>query len=304
MTSASTTPTVTANATYHYPTPKVALRIGTGGSGQSGLLQALAEAFIKFTSEEEKIDPFAIEWYTSDTSQSIDYLKKKLVDVGITYHAIAENTALQEGAVDRVEYVWRDHWMLVGPKDNPAKLPTDKKSNIYTLLTKLFSALENSKTEKKPIKFLSRYDSSANNIKESSLWATIGQTPWAPPLAPWYHELIDFPFQAIRKAAELSEYTLTDFGTWCAIESTVRDALTIYAQGKDDENDPLLNPAHLLVGTNAENKAMANKFADWMIREDGGQKVIDGFQKNGVDLYTTAPKGVNPLGKVKGLLTA
>ena len=40
--------------------------------------------------------------------------------------------------------------------------------------------------------------------------------------------LNDFPFQAIRKAAELGEYTLTDFGTWCAVESTVRDELEIF----------------------------------------------------------------------------
>ena len=64
-----------------------------------------------------------------------------------------------------------------------------------------------------------------------------------------------------------------------------------------------MNPAHLLVGTEAENKEMANNFADWMIKEDGGQKVVKGFQKNGIDLYTTAPVGVDPLGRVKGLLS-
>ncbi|KAK4694773.1 hypothetical protein P7C71_g2859, partial [Lecanoromycetidae sp. Uapishka_2] len=301
---ATVAPAVPANATYHFPKSEVALRIGTGGSGQSGLLEELAQEFIKFTSEKEKRPPFAIEWYTSDTSQSIDYLQRKLVDVGITYHAIAENTALDDRIIDRVEYAWRDHWMLVGPKENPAKLPTDRKANIYILLTKLFSALEKSKSSDKPFKFLSRYDSSAGNIKESALWATIGQTPWAPPVAPWYHMLVDFPFQAIRKAAELGEYTVTDYGTWCAIESPVRDALEIFAQGKDDEDDPLLNPAHLLVGSEAENKVMANKFADWMIKEDGGQKVIKGFQKNKVDLYTMAPQGIDPLGKIKGLLSS
>ena len=57
---------------------------------------------------------FSIEWYTSDTTVSIDYLRKGVVDVGITYHAVAEHTALEEKIVDRVEYVWRDHWMLVG----------------------------------------------------------------------------------------------------------------------------------------------------------------------------------------------
>ena len=38
---------IKANATYALAGTDVALRIGTGGSGQSGLLQALAEAFIK-----------------------------------------------------------------------------------------------------------------------------------------------------------------------------------------------------------------------------------------------------------------
>ena len=47
---------------------------------------------------------------------------------------------------------------------------------------------------------------------------------------------------------------------------------------------------------------MANQFADWMIKQEGGQKVIKGFQKHDFDLYTTAPTGVNPLGKVKNLL--
>lgn len=40
--------------------------------------------------------------------------------------------------------------------------------------------------------------------------------------------LNDFPFQAIRKAAELGEYTLTDFGTWCTIEPSVKDKLTVF----------------------------------------------------------------------------
>jgi len=78
----------------------------------------------------------------------------------------------------------------------------------------------------------------------------------------------------------------------------------LQAKGKDDEKDPLLNPAHILVGKDAKNKAMANSFADWMIKEDGGQKVIKGFQKNGYDLYTGAPQGVNPLGKADDLLGA
>ena len=68
------------------------------------------------STQRDGIPQFSIEWYTSDTTVSIDYLRKNVVDVGITYHAVAEHTALEEHIVDRVEYVWRDHWMLVGTR--------------------------------------------------------------------------------------------------------------------------------------------------------------------------------------------
>lgn len=47
---------------------------------------------------------------------------------------------------------------------------------------------------------------------------------------------------------------------------------------------------------------MADNFAEWMVWQDGGQKVIKGFQRNGYDLYTGAPQGLDPLAKVSGLL--
>ena len=40
--------------------------------------------------------------------------------------------------------------------------------------------------------------------------------------------LNDFPFQALGEAAKLGEYTLTDYGTWCAVDSDVRDKLKIF----------------------------------------------------------------------------
>lgn len=55
-----------------------------------------------------------IEWYKSDTTFSIENLRKEIADVAITYHAVAERTALDDNVIDRVVYAWRDHWMLVG----------------------------------------------------------------------------------------------------------------------------------------------------------------------------------------------
>ena len=60
-------------------------------------------------------------------------------------------------------------------------------------------------------------------------------------------------------------------------------------EGGDEENDPLLNPAHALVGKYGKNKVMANEFVDWLIRDDGGQDVVRKFEANGMVLYTCAP---------------
>lgn len=58
--------------------------------------------------------PFAVAWMASDTTLSFNSLALRAVDMSITYHAIAEQTAMEQGIADRREYIWRDHWMLVG----------------------------------------------------------------------------------------------------------------------------------------------------------------------------------------------
>ncbi len=64
-------------------------------------------------------------------------------------------------------------------------------------------------------------------------------------------------------------------------------------EGKDDDKtEILLNPARALVGAYGENKAMADAFAKWIARPDGGQKVVGEFAVNGVLLYTKAPQDI------------
>ena len=61
-------------------------------------------------------------------------------------------------------------------------------------------------------------------------------------------------------------------------------------EGRDeDETDILLNPARVLIGMYGKNKPMANAFADWMVRDDGGQRIVESFAVNDVVLYTKAP---------------
>ena len=66
--------------------------------------------------------------------------------------------------------------------------------------------------------------------------------------------------------------------------------IRVQREGKDEDQPPImLNPAHVLVGQQCDNKGMADAFAKWIKRPEGGQKVVSEFKQNGVVLYTPAP---------------
>lgn len=112
--------------------------------------------------------------------------------------------------------------------------------------------------------------------------------PWATAYSTWYHQYIAFPIQALTAAILLQEYTISDRGTYLSLPANLTSQTVIYKAATDNANDPLLNPAHLLVGKKAANPNVANKFAAWVVSATG-QKVITGFKKNGQQLYSPAP---------------
>ncbi|KAF2185667.1 extracellular solute-binding protein family 1 [Zopfia rhizophila CBS 207.26] len=268
-------------------TSPITLRIGNGGAGQSGLVKALADTFIKECVKNGS-SPFRVAWVLSDTTFTIKYLQSGDADVGITYSPSAEKIAGDQGIIDPATYyVFRDHFLITGPPENPAKI--NGSMDVLTLFANMFQAADrNSANTTIPTRFLSRYDKSATNIKESQLWLGIGQVPWATPYSTWYHQYIAFPIQALTTSILLNEYTLTDRGTYLSLPSDLANLTVIYKAATDDENDLLLNPAHLLVGKKAKNTTFAYKFANWVVGTNE-QKVITDFKKNGQQLYSGAP---------------
>ena len=132
----------------------------------------LANAYIK-ARVAEGASPFNIAWVKSDTTYSIKYLQTGDIDVGITYSPAAEAIAIKQGiATEPSYYAFRDHFLFIGPKANPAKI--NSKDDILTIFANLHEAAEGNATEP-PVRFLSRYDKSATNIKDTLLWAEIGQ---------------------------------------------------------------------------------------------------------------------------------
>ncbi|MCJ1474352.1 hypothetical protein MMC13_003010 [Lambiella insularis] len=260
-------PAAVYNGSYKGTNDPILLRIGNGGAGQSGLIQGfpspLADAFIDFSISKGE-SPFKVAWYKSDTTVTINYLQSNIVDVGITYSEIAESLAIEKGiAKSPSYYAFRDHFILVGPPSNPAKISNS--SDIETIFSNLYTVAEAANTTI-PVRFLSRFDKSATNIKESGLWIAIGQikVPWATAYSTWYHQYVAFPIQALTAAILLNEYTITDRGTYLSIDSSLQSQATIFKASTDNATDPLLNPAHLLVGAKAAHPTIADKFAKWL----------------------------------------
>ena len=95
----------------------------------------------------------------------------------------------------------------------------------------------------------------------------------------------------MQAAALLSEYTLTDRGTWLSSPPSVTDELVVYKAAQDDApaNDDsaiLLNPCTAVLSAEPVDKELAGIFMDWVLDANGGQKVIREFKKNGEQLYT------------------
>ena len=133
---------------------------------------ALADAFIE-DSVSNGSSAFRVAWYTSDTTYTINYLQSGLLDVGITYSPAAEVIAIDQGiALSPSYYVFRDHFLIVGPPSNPARL--NKDDDVRHIFSALYTAAQAANASA-PVRFLSRYDKSATNIRESSLWVGIGQ---------------------------------------------------------------------------------------------------------------------------------
>ena len=90
-----------------------------------------------------------MEWYLGDTTQSLGYLAASEVDVAFTYNEAAELAIIKSGAAVSRDLVFlvsvrgppraalltmvKDHFYLVGPLSNPAKLlvSTDGVSDMF-----------------------------------------------------------------------------------------------------------------------------------------------------------------------------
>lgn len=259
----------------------IKIRIGNGGAGQAGLIEVLATDYVN-----SKGGGFAVAWYKSDTTVTLEYMKRQIVDVGLVYDAELELQAIREGYAAALSFIFKDHFWIVGPADNnTAQL--DESDTAETAFLKIARTGSSTGNPDDGSVFLSRNDRSATNIKEQKIFQSVSLAPPFTGEESWYYRMTGdtFPAAAIKLANDSGYYTLTDKGTWLAnLENTTN--LKPYVQGSDNLDDILLNPCDALVGNTPDGASKrAMDFVRYLL-SPRGQAAIADFKQHDQQLYT------------------
>lgn len=250
------TPTVSTEVRSSIPTqiygPKegeVALLIGNGGAGPTCLLQELSEDFIRHNELNIRIG-----WIQTITRLTLENLKEGIIDVSLTYEEEPEILALNEGWATERTLVFNDHFLLVGPKSNPAHLTeTDTIEEAFNKISKSGSS------------FFSRNDFSGTNERERTIWNKLSLKPWEDNSA-WYVTKQLFPADSLIKSDKESLYTLTDRGTLLAVQDELKN-MAVYTQN----GEILMNRCHAMLKKNPS--ANAKLFLEYL-KSDRAQSLI------------------------------
>ncbi len=251
----------------------IQVRIGNGGAGPTGILRALAEDYLQESGKE-----YAIAWYQDISVNTLKQLQNGVIDIALVYEKSQGEAAQKEGWATNYTPIFNDHFLIVGPRKNLAKLSgSDSAADAFLKISKFGEA-------KSVPTFLSRNDNSGTNVKEQSIWNGLNLKPWEGDVA-WYFKYSAFPKDALLQSDKDSLYTITDWGTWLSNQDEIQHS-EIFVRG-----GPILsNPCFALLGKNPTVEALA--FLDYL-KSERGQQIIANFgakSHGGLALFTQASR--------------
>ncbi len=241
----------------------------TTSTQDSGLLDHIVPMF-----EEEtgiKVDVVAV-----GTGQALEMGRNGEADILLVHAKASEEEFVAEGhGLERRDVMYNDY-ILVGPKDDPAKLKENHPNDIVGA----FTAIAENKA-----KFVSRGDDSGTHKKELSLWEKADITPEGD----WYIEAGSGMGDVLAMANEELAYTLSDRATYLSMRDTLELEILV-------EGDEKLFNQYGIIPVNPEkneniNAEGAQKFMEWIL-SDEIQKVIGefGVEEFGQPLFTPNAK--------------
>ena len=224
----------------------------TTSTQDSGLLDVLVPLF-------EKRSGYSIKTISVGTGQSLALASKGDADVALVHAPSLEKKYVAEGKLRNRRLVMYNDFIIVGPKNDPAKIGS-LKSAVGAM-----KAIERAKEL-----FVSRGDNSGTHNLENSLWKHAGIQP----RGSWYIESGQGMGATLGIAQERSAYALTDRGTYLALQKRV--TLPILVQG-----DRTLLNIYSVIQVNPANGPRVNDaggkaFADFMVSSEA-QNLIKNF---------------------------
>jgi tungstate transport system substrate-binding protein len=234
----------------------------TTSTQDSGLLDVLVPLF-------EGRSGYSVKTISVGTGQSLALAAKGDADVALVHAPSLEKKYVADGKLRNRRLVMYNDFVIIGPKDDPAKIRTLKSAEAA------LKAIERAKA-----RFVSRGDNSGTHNLEMSLWKSAGIQPGGS----WYIESGQGMGATLGIAQERDAYTITDRGTYLALQKRV--TLPILIEG----DRALLNIYSVMEVTPANgprvNAAGGKAFADFIVSPQA-QKLIKSFgvEKFGQPLF-------------------
>jgi tungstate transport system substrate-binding protein len=235
----------------------------TTSTEQSGLFSHLLPAFKARTGIDVRVVALG-------TGQALDTARRGDADVVFVHDKDAELKFLNEGfGVERREVMYND-FVLVGPKNDPARIGGSK--DIVAALKKIAES-------KAP--FASRGDKSGTHAAELRLWKVAGVDPESGK-GSWYRETGSGMGPTLNTAAAMDAYALADRGTWISFKN--RRDLVISVEG----DQRLFNQYGVMLVNPAKHphvkKDLGMTFVEWVTSSEG-QKTIADYKIDGQQLF-------------------
>ncbi|MFZ9151763.1 MAG: substrate-binding domain-containing protein, partial [Burkholderiales bacterium] len=182
----------------------------TTSTEQSGLFKHLLPVFEKKTGTQVRVVALG-------TGQALDMARRGDADVVFVHDKPAEEKLLAEGfGVQRFDVMYND-FVLVGPKNDPARIAGSK--DIVDAYKKIAAG---------GAPFASRGDRSGTHAAELRLWKDAGIDPNTGK-GSWYRETGSGMGPTLNTASAMNAYAFTDRGTWLAFKN--RGYLVIEVEG-------------------------------------------------------------------------
>ncbi|KPU46114.1 PBP superfamily domain protein [Oxobacter pfennigii] len=229
----------------------------TTSTQDSGLLDYLLPIFTQDTGIEPKV-------VAVGTGQAIKLGEAGDADVLLVHAKAQEEAFVSAGhGLERFDVMYND-FILIGPKDDPAKVNANAGSDI----SKALEFINNNK-----ITFISRGDESGTHTMEKNLWKGINITPEGD----WYVSAGKGMGAVIQMADEKKAYTIADRATYLAMRDDVDLGIIV-------EGDSKLQNQYGVIAVNPNkntniNAEGAQKFIEWIL-SDKVQGLISEFGKD------------------------